>query len=475
MERITVRTLAAITGGHLRDGGDPHALVGPSVVIDSREASEGALFVALPGEQVDGHDYVAAAAEAGAGAALVAHPVAANLPQVVVDDSLAAFAALARSIVDAGRDRGMRVVGITGSSGKTSTKDLVSQVLAAFGATVAPPGSFNNEIGTPLTACRVDAGTRYLVSEMGARGIGHIAALTAITPPDIGAVLNVGHAHVGEFGSVEGIAAAKGELVEALGARGWAVLNADDPRVAAMASRTRAHLAFFSTLGEPDAGELRVWASGVTADDVQRHTFTLHAAGAHAGTAPVSLRVLGEHNVANAVAAAAVGLAVGLPLDGIAAALSAAEPLSRWRMELVRRADGLTVVNDAYNANPDSMRAALHSLHGLRRPGGRLVAVLGDMLELGDTAEQAHREIGALAATLGVDDLVATGGFAAAVASGFADAGGRRHHQGDKDEIVRHLRATLAPRDVVLVKASRGLALETVADALAADDEGARG
>jgi len=475
MERITVRTLAAITGGTPRDGDDPHALVGPGVVLDSREASGGALFVALPGERVDGHAFVAAAAKAGAGAALVARPVDADLPQVVVDDSLAAFAALARSVVDAGRDRGMRVVGITGSSGKTSTKDLVSQVLAAFGATVAPPGSFNNEIGTPLTACRVDAGTRYLVSEMGSRGAGHIAALTAITPPDIGAVLNVGHAHVGEFGSVEGIAAAKGELVEALGRGGWAVLNADDPRVAAMAPRTRGHLAFFSVRGEPETGELRVWASGVAADGNQRHSFTLHAAGTASGVAPVSLRVLGEKSVDNALAAAAIALAAGLPLDGVAAALSGAGPLSRWRMELSTRADGLNVVNDAYNANPDSMSAALHSLRGLRRPGGRLVAVLGDMLELGATAEQAHREVGALAASLGVDELVATGAFAAVLASGFADAGGRSHHRGSTDEIVRHLRATLGPRDVVLVKASRGLKLETVADALAADDEGARG
>ncbi len=475
MERITVRALAAITGGRLRDDGDPHALVGPSVVIDSREASGGALFVALPGEHVDGHAFVAAAAGAGAGAALVARPVEADLPQVVVDDPLAAFAALARSVVDAGRDRGMRVVGITGSAGKTSTKDLVSQVLATDGATVAPPGSFNNEIGTPLTACRVEATTRYLVSEMGARGAGHIATLTAITPPDIGAVLNVGHAHLGEFGSVAGIAAAKGELVEALGPHGWAVLNADDPRVAAMAPRTRARVAFFSVRGEPEAGDLRVWASDVAADGEQRHAFVLHAAGVAAGDAPVSLRVLGEHNVANAVAAAAVGLAAGLPLSGIADALSGAQPLSRWRMELSTRADGLRVVNDAYNANPDSMSAALHSLRGLRQPGGRLVAVLGDMLELGATAEQAHREAGALAATLGVDELVSTGEFAAVLASGFADAGGRRHHRGGKEEIVRHLRASLGPRDVVLVKASRGLALETVADALAAADEGARG
>ncbi|MFT3877273.1 MAG: UDP-N-acetylmuramoyl-tripeptide--D-alanyl-D-alanine ligase [Propioniciclava sp.] len=475
MERITVGALASVIGGRPREGDDSGALVGPRVVIDSREAGDGALFVALPGERTDGHAFVGAAAAAGAGAALVAHPVEADLPQVIVEDPLAGLAALARTVVDAGRARGLRVIGVTGSSGKTSTKDLISQVLGAFGPTVAPPGSFNNEIGAPLTACRVDATTRYLVSEMGARGPGHIAALTAITPPDVGAVLNVGSAHLGEFGSVEGIAAAKGELVEALDADGWAVLNADDPQVAAMASRTTARLALVSARGEPDAGALRVWASGVTADDTQRHAFTLHAAGQVCGSAPVSLRVLGAHNVSNAVAAAACALALGLPLAGVADALSAAGPVSRWRMELARRADGLTIVNDAYNANPDSMSAALHSLHGLRRAGGRLVAVLGDMLELGEDAVAAHRATGALAAGLGIDELWATGEFAGALTGGFADSGGGRHHQGSKEEIVRLLAPALGPADVVLVKASRGLALETVADALAApDDEGAR-
>ncbi len=477
MQRITLSELADAVGGRLVRAPRPDAPVGPDVVIDSRAARAGSLFVAIPGERVDGHDYLAAAAAGGAVAALTVREVDADLPQVVVDDTVAGLARLARHAVDRERARGLVVVGVTGSSGKTSTKDLIGQVLGAFGATVVPPGSFNNEIGAPLTACRIDARTRFLVSEMGARGIGHIRALTGVTPPDIGVVLNVGHAHVGEFGSVEGIASAKGELVEALDADGWAVLNADDPLVAAMASRTGARIAWFSLVGEPGPGEARapglaVWASDLVADDLQRFAFTLHAAGAVTGSAPVALGVLGRHNVANALAAAAVALAAGGDLTGVADALGAARPQSRWRMELTTRPDGLAILNDAYNANPDSMAAALHSLTGLRRPGGRLVAAVGDMLELGDTSARAHREVGELAARLGVDEVLAIGAFGNHVVDGVAAGGGRGQYLEGKDELVRHLRATLGPRDVVLVKASRGLALETVADALAAADEG---
>ena len=473
MEPITLAALAQATGGRLVRAADPDVLVGPGVVIDSRQATPGALFVAFAGERVDGHDYVDAAASGGAAAALVAREVDVDLPQVVVDSPVEGLSRLARVVVDAAKDRGLTVVGVTGSSGKTSTKDLMAQVLGAAAPTVAPPGSFNNEIGAPLTACQVGADTRFLVSEMGARGIGHVRHLTEITPPTIGAVLNVGHAHVGEFGSVEGIAQAKGELVEALDADGWAVLNAADPLVAAMASRRRARVAWFADAGEPEGGDLRVWASDVVADDLQRFSFTLHADGAVTGSEPVALGVLGRHNVANALAAAAVALAAGCDLPGVAEALTSARPQSRWRMELVTRADGLAILNDAYNANPDSMAAALTSLAGLRRDGGRVVAAVGDMLELGDTSAQAHRAVGELAARLGVDEVLAIGAFGNHVIDGVAAGGGRGQYLEGKDELTRHLRASLGPRDVVLVKASRGLALETVAEALAgADDEG---
>ena len=470
MDRIALSRLAEWAGGELT-GGDATALVGPDVATDSRGLSPGAVFVAVPGERVDGHDYVAAAGASGAGAALVSRRVDADLPQVVVADTVAGLSDLARNVVADARARGLVVVGVTGSSGKTSTKDLIAQVLAPAGPTVAPVGSFNNEIGAPLTACRVDAATRFLVTEMGARGLGHVAWLCGITPPTIGAVLNVGRAHLGEFGSQDVIAQAKGELVEALDADGWAVLNAADPLVAAMASRRRARVAWFADAGEPEGGDLRVWASDVVADDLQRFSFTLHADGAVTGSEPVALGVLGRHNVANALAAAAVALAAGCDLPGVAEALTSARPQSRWRMELVTRADGLAILNDAYNANPDSMAAALTSLAGLRRDGGRVVAAVGDMLELGDTSAQAHRAVGELAARLGVDEVLAIGAFGNHVIDGVAAGGGRGQYLEGKDELTRHLRASLGPRDVVLVKASRGLALETVAEALAGADD----
>ena len=477
MDPITLRQAASWAGGEASGSGD--VLVGPDVVIDSRRVTPGCLFVALPGERVDGHDYVADAAASGAAAALVTRRLDVALPQIVVADGVAGLSALARGVVArAEAETGLVVVGVTGSSGKTSTKDLIAQVLGASGPTVAPVGSFNNEIGAPLTALRVDAATRFLVSEMGSRGIGHIADLCTITPPVIGAVLNVGHAHVGEFGSVEVIAQAKGELVEAVGVDGWAVLNADDERVAAMASRTSARLALFSTVGDPgpDAA-LRVWASDVAAGDLQRYAFTLHAAGATSGSASVRLRVLGEHQVANALAAAAVALAAGLDVASVADALTRATAQSRWRMELAERADGLALLNDAYNANPDSMAAALRALAGLRRPGGRIVAALGDMLELGPDAADAHREVGRLAAEVGVDELAATGEFAAAMIDGFAGAGRPASVFASASDMAEHLRALAGPRDVVLVKASRGLALDRVAASLLDDsarDEGAQ-
>ena len=360
--------------------------------------------------------------------------------------------------------RGLVVVGVTGSSGKTSTKDLIAQVLAPAGPTVAPVGSFNNEIGAPLTACRVDAATRFLVTEMGARGLGHVAWLCGITPPTIGAVLNVGRAHLGEFGSQDVIAQAKGELVEALDADGWAVLNADDPRVAAMASRTPARIALFSAADEPQGdADLRVWASGVAPDALQRYSFVLHTDGAQA---PVSLRVLGEHSVSNALAAATVGLCAGLSLDAVAASLSEATNRSKWRMQLDQRADGLAVLNDAYNANPDSMAAALASVVQLRRPGGRVVAVLGDMLELGEGAAQAHRDVGRLAADAGVDELLAVGEFGPDLAAGFAPCGRPARYLSGKSEAAAALAGRVGANDVVLVKASRGVGLETIADEL---------
>jgi len=453
--------LALRCGG--RVVGDAVCTVGPDVVIDSRAATPGCLFVALGGERVDGHAFVGAALGAGAVAALVAQEVDAPIGQVVVGDPLAGLSQIATAVVAGARATGMRTVGVTGSSGKTSTKDLLAAVLSAAGPTVAPTGSFNNEVGVPLTAARVDADTKFLVSEMGARGIGHIRSLTRIVPPDVGVVLNVGVAHLGEFGSVEAIAQAKGELVEAVGMDGWAVLNADDERVAAMRARTVGHVAAFGVGAEPAFGEIRVWADGVQADEWQRHAFTLRA-GARA--AAVELQVSGSHQVANATAAAAAGLALGLSLETVAAALGQARAASRWRMEITENPGGVIVVNDAYNANPESMTAGLESAAAMRRAGGRVIAVLGDMLELGPASAVFHAQAGEDAARLGVDALIAVGAFAGDLARGAARAGLEAVVADDATQATELVRNLATPGDVVLVKASRALALESVARAL---------
>lgn len=471
--------VAEVTGGRVI--GDPGRMVGPDVVIDTRAITADALFVALPGERVDGHDFTGVAAEAGAAAVLVTRETATSATQVVVDDGIAALTRLGHAVVESARAQGpLQVVAITGSSGKTSTKDVLAQLLERGGATVSPEGSFNNEIGVPLTATRVDAGTRYLVSEMGARGPGHIAWLCDIVGPDVSMVLNVGSAHLGEFGSVEAIARAKGEIVEPLPADGWAVLNADDPRVAAMAARTSARLAWFG-LDETrvPAGALVVTARDLVPDDLQKFAFTLVISrpvperedGEQRPAREefrVQLPLIGRHHVPNALAAAAAALALGVPSEAVAHTLGALQHRSRWRMELVERADGAAVINDSYNANPDSMGAALETLSRVgaarraARPGARVLAVLGDMLELGDQAVALHREVGRRAAEAGVDELLAVGEHAADLVAGAAAEGVRARAVGVDEASSLHL----ASDDVVLVKASRGLALERVVQGL---------
>jgi len=416
------------------------------------------------GENADGHDYAEAALAGGAAAVLGTRPVAG--PTVVVADPLDAVAALARHVLAQLPD--VRVVALTGSQGKTSTKDLLAQVLAAAGTTVATAGSFNNELGLPLTVLRADAETEYLVLEMGARGIGHLAPLCEIAPPDLSLVLNVGKAHLGEFGSQEDIARAKGEIVEALAPDGLAVLNADDPLVMGMASRTSARVL---TFGESAAADVRL--AEVDLDDLGRPGFEL-VAGEE--TAHVELSLVGEHQAQNAVAAAAVALGVGMPLAQVTAALSAARPASRWRMEVTERADGLTVINDAYNANPDSMRAALKALAAVGRgrgPDTRTVAVLGEMRELGEAALEEHDAIGRLAVRLDISRLVVVGEAARPMHLGASLEGSWADESvfvADNDEALAWLREHVRPGDVVLLKASRAAALETVAEALLADD-----
>src|SRR5712691_1374550 len=456
---LSLARIAQITGGHLCHG-DPRAVVSGEVVIDSRRAGPGGLFAAIVGERSDGHDFAAAAVAAGATAVLATRPV--PVPSVLVADVPAALAALARSVVDA--LPAARIAGLTGSSGKTSTKDLAAQLVERLGPTIAPAGSYNNEFGHPLTVLRADAATRYLVLELSARGIGHIAHLCRVAPPRYGVVLNVGHAHAGEFGGLDQVARAKGELVEALPADGVAILNAGDPRVLAMAARTQARVV---TFGVQDPGAL-VRAADVRLDDLGRPSFTLLTPE---GSVPVTLRLHGAHNVPNALAAAALARELGLGLAGIADGLGAAVARSRWRMEVHRRADGVTVINDAYNANPESVRAAIDALAHLARDD-RAFAVLGHMAELGDTSRASHEDIGEYAARIGdtgLAGLIAVGEEAAPLL-----AGARRVRSWTGEALAAPDGATalellanrLKPSDVVLVKASRAAHLEGVAAAL---------
>ncbi|RBY88401.1 UDP-N-acetylmuramoyl-tripeptide--D-alanyl-D-alanine ligase [Blastococcus sp. TF02A-26] len=455
MIALTLAEVAAAVGGRLASG-DPGAVVTGAVTIDSRTLAAGDLFVALPGERVDGHDFLGAAAAAGAAGALTTRDDDA-LPCVVVDDTVAALGRLATAVHERLVDGGLVTLGITGSSGKTSTKDLLGQVLATHGPTVSPPGSFNNDIGMPLTVLSADATTRHLVLEMGARGIGHIARLCAVARPRIGVVLNVGSAHLGEFGSPEGIARAKGELVESLPEDGTAVLNADDPRVIGMAPRTRARV-----LRTGRGADADVRAVAVALDAGGRAAFTLVAAGEEH---PVTLQVVGEHQVANALSAAGAALAAGMAPAAVAAALSAAEVRSRWRMEVTRRADGVTVVNDAYNANPESMRAALAAIAGMA--GTRRIAVLGGMAELGPDADAEHERLGRDAIAAGAEIVVAVGPDAVGIATGARAAGARDGegsvHVPDRAAARALLTEVLVPGDVVLVKASRAFGLELLA------------
>ncbi len=601
MIEMTLREIADVVGGTLHDVPDPAVTVTGAVEFDSRRIEPGGLFLALPGERVDGHDYAAAAIAAGAVAVLSARPL--GVPAIVVEPFpgekrageekvsaagevgasaageekvsaagevgasavgeqkvsaageqkvsaagevrasavgeqrasgageqgtfgagvavsdaeaavsgagtgvsgagaegsrvegsagagaargaqestayalahdtdgsgaavLAALGKLARVVVDRLVAGGLIVIGITGSSGKTSTKDLLAGVLAPLGPVVAPPGSFNNEIGHPWTALRATARTRFLVLELSARGHGHIKALTEVAPPRIGVVLNVGTAHLGEFGSREAIAQAKGELVEALPADGVAVLNADDSNVAAMAARTAARVV---TVGQAESADVR--AVDIVLDEAARARFTLSAKGS---SVAVRLAVHGEHQVGNALSAAAVALECGADLETVAAALSGATVASAHRMDVRTRADGVTVINDSYNANPDSMRAALKALVTMAKAGERprrSWAVLGEMAELGEESVVEHDRIGRLAVRLDVDRLIVVG--TGRPSRGMHQGAVMEGSWGEESVLVPDIAAAiallddeLAADDVVLVKASNSIGLWAVAQHL---------
>ncbi|CAB4701597.1 MAG: UDP-N-acetylmuramoyl-tripeptide--D-alanyl-D-alanine ligase [Actinobacteria bacterium] len=434
MIAMTLAEISSVVGG--RVDGDPTHTVTGAAYVDSRHPEPGGLFVAVVGEHSDGHDFAA-----HAHAVLGSRPT--GRPTVVVDDPVVALAALARHVV---RQVRPRVLAVTGSQGKTGAKDLLAAVLTG---SVATRGNLNNELGVPLTCLRLAPDSTHLVLEMGARGVGHLAWLCDIARPDVAAVTAVGTAHVGEFGSPELIALAKGELVEALAPDGVAVLNADDAAVLAMASRTGGSVLTYGARAAVSWREM-------TLDERGRASFTL----CHAGRSErVRLQVVGRHQVANATAAAAMALAVDVPLALVAARLSSAAPASPHRCDLRERADGLLVLDDTYNANPASVRAALDTLVALSSPrAGRPVAVLGEMRELGAASHAAHLAVGEHARSLGVGVLAV--GAAASAYGGVPVA--------DLPAALAWLQADLRPDDTVLLKASRGVGLDRlVADLLA--------
>jgi UDP-N-acetylmuramoyl-tripeptide--D-alanyl-D-alanine ligase len=510
---LTVAQIAAIVGGDLADISAEDAAglhVTGTVEFDSRKVTSGGLFLALPGARVDGHDHAASAVAAGAVAVLAARPV--GVPAIIVspvapaaqhggpagvlehdtDGSgaavLAALAKLAAAVAAELVAGGLTIVGITGSSGKTSTKDLLAAVLAPLGEVVAPPGSFNNELGHPWTVLRATASTDYLILELSARHPGNIAELAAIAPPAIGVVLNVGTAHLGEFGSREAIAQTKSELPQAVPRSGVVVLNVDDPAVMAMADVTAARVVRVSRHSRTDAGPADVWAGPVVLDELASPQFTLHSADSEVD---IRLAVHGDHQVSNALCAAAVALECGASGEQVAQALAGAGPVSQHRMRVSTRADGVTVIDDAYNANPDSMQAGLQALAWIARRGGgaarrRSWAVLGEMAELGEDAISEHDRIGRLAVRLDVSRLVVVGmGRSMSAMHHGAVMEGARGSEGEKaaaivadaDAALTLLRAELQPGDVVLVKASNAAGLGALADALLADtaeDQGDR-
>lgn len=464
MIELTAAEVAAATGGRL--AADPGIRVTGSVVIDSRDVRPGSLFVALPGEHVDGHEFALAAVASGAALVLATRDLAA--PAVVVHDVQRALGDLARAVLARLRNAGRpQVAAITGSVGKTTTKDLLGQLLTAAGPTVVPRGSFNNEIGLPLTVLAADERTEFIVAEMGASGIGHLEYLTGIAPPDIAVVLGVGAAHLGEFGGIEAVASAKAEIIAGLAPGGVAVLNADDERVAAMAVQAPGRVVTFGMVRGAD-----VRAADVQIDGGGRASFVLIDDRDGRDDGPegrIELQLVGEHHVTNALAAATLALELGLAIDDVAAGLAGARAVSPHRMQVTERSDGVTVIDDSYNANPDSMRAALRALAVVAGESRRSVAVLGEMLELGPDASAAHEEVGRLAVRLGVDLLIVVGEGAAPICAGVQDKGGggaQPRFVADVPAATALLAQELRTGDVVLVKASNGSGLWRLGDDL---------
>jgi UDP-N-acetylmuramoyl-tripeptide--D-alanyl-D-alanine ligase len=469
MIALTLTEIAAAMNGELHlaapDASDTltaDSLVSGAVHTDSREVASGDIFVAKPGEETDGHLFAPAAVANGAVLIIVERLLDLPVAQVLVPDAVTGLGDLATAVIARVRATGLlRVIGITGSNGKTTTKNLLKAILERVGPTVAARASFNNEVGAPLTMLEVTAQTEFLVAEMGASAEGEIRRLVRMARPDIGVVLKVGLAHAGGFGGIDATVRTKSEMVTDLLPSDVAVLNVDDDRVAGMAALTKARVVWF---GEGENATVRASAIHGTRTGT---SFTLHLPGG--ASRPVSFRVLGEHHVMNALAAAAVADVIGVPIDDIVTALESVTVAERWRMEVMGGRDDITVINDAYNASPDSMTAALKTLAQIRKPDGRSIAVLGEMSELGELAGDEHDRIGLLAVRLNISQLVVVGPAARRMHISTINEGswdGESAYVDNADEAFALLSDTVKPGDTVLVKSSNSAGLRFLGDRL---------
>lgn len=467
MIRMTLAEVAEAIDGHLLDASYANLVVTGSVETDSRLVSSGSLFFAKPGEVTDGHLFVDDVAQLGAVAAIVQRPVEANLPLILVGDSVLALGRLAKHVLAIlKREHNLKVIGITGSNGKTTTKNMLREILSRVGETVAPIESYNNEVGAPYSMLRCDEKTQFLVAEMGAGGVGSIAYLAEMAKPDLAVELKVGLAHVGEFGGIEVTASIKAELLHGMAEDGVAILNADDGWVREMAETCDKRKIWFGTSSEADirAENIALTINGTSFElclaDGSRH--------------PVTLKILGEHHVMNALAAIAVAIQLDVPVATAVAALESMPLAERWRMQLTNRADGVTVINDAYNASPDSTKAALQTLAQLGKTGRRTIAVLGEMAELGAFSVEQHDAIGRVVVRLNIDQLVVVGEKAKLIHLGAMQEGswdGESEFFEHQDDALAYLQEMLQSGDIVLVKSSKSANLRHLGDALSGEEK----
>jgi UDP-N-acetylmuramoyl-tripeptide--D-alanyl-D-alanine ligase len=457
--------LAEIVGGKII--GDAKKVIAGSVETDSRLVGTGSLFFAKPGEHTDGHNFIADAIERGAIAAVVERETDAGIDQVIVHDSVEALGKLAAWLIKELKSSGqLRVIGITGSNGKTTTKNMLRQILSKVGNTIAPIESYNNKVGAPISILRSDRKTQFLVVEMGAEGIGSIDYLAKMADPDVALVLKVGLAHVGKFGGIETTAQIKGELASALRDDAQLILNCDDSLVRNMQNQSKASVHWFGTSPEANylATDIRLLEDGTS--------FKMNWPDGQSET--IKLKILGDVHIMNALAAAAAAELLGASRAQIREGLESIELAERWRMERAVRSDGVVVINDAYNASPDSMKAALQTLAQLGRMGSRTIAVLGHMAELGEFSRSEHDAIGRLVVRLNIDQLVVVGDEAKLIHMGASQEGswdGESMFFTSIDEALEYLRGILSQGDTVLVKSSKSANLRFLGDKLLEADK----